>query len=149
MGVISLPANGEIAIDANILIYSVETQEPYWLLLQPLLSAAKAGQVILVASELIVLETLIMPFRTQDALLINAYAEILSSPNVRLVPITTNTLLRAAKLRAEIPGLRTPDAIHAASALQQNITSFLTNDSGFRRVPGLPVLLLSEFLNVP
>lgn len=42
MGVIPLPASGKIAVDANILIYSVETQEPYWSLLQPLWNAAKS-----------------------------------------------------------------------------------------------------------
>jgi predicted nucleic acid-binding protein len=55
-------------------------------------------------------------------------------------------LRQAAVLRATIPSLRTPDAIHAATALLGNCDMFLTNDPGFRRVPGLPLILLSNVL---
>ena len=149
MGVIPIPQGGEVGIDANILIYSVETQEPYWTLLQPLWDAARVGKITLVCSELIILEALVMPLRAQDTELINAYSQILSSREVRLVPITPAVLLTAAQLRAGIPGVRTPDAIHAASALQENLPLFLTNDPGFQRVPSLQVILLSDILAAP
>ncbi|MEW6497003.1 MAG: PIN domain-containing protein [Cyanobacteriota bacterium] len=42
--------------------------------------------------------------------------------------------------------LKTPDAIHAATALNSSCTLFLTNDSGFRNVLSLPVVILSEVL---
>jgi predicted nucleic acid-binding protein len=40
--------------------------------------------------------------------------------------------------------LKTPDAIHAATALAAGCVLFVTNDAGFRCVPGLPVAVLSE-----
>ncbi|WP_237671421.1 hypothetical protein [Allocoleopsis franciscana] len=36
--------------------------------------------------------------------------------------------------------------MHAATALDVGCTLFLTNDSGFRNVPSLPVVILSEVL---
>lgn len=52
---------------------------------------------------------------------------------------------RMARLRAS-PGLRTPDAIHVATALEWGAQAFLTNDAGLRQAPGIEVLLLSDFL---
>jgi predicted nucleic acid-binding protein len=42
--------------------------------------------------------------------------------------------------------LKTPDALHAASALQVGCVQFVTNDIGFRNVPGLPVVILDDLL---
>ena len=41
------------------------------------------------------------------------------------------------------------DALHAATALSAGSAFMLTNDSGFRRVPGLSLVLLSEVAAVP
>ena len=43
-------------------------------------------------------------------------------------------------------GLKTPDALHAASALQAACTLFITNDDDFRRFEELPVVILDGLL---
>jgi len=58
--------------------------------------------------------------------------------------ITRPILTRAAELRAAHTALKLPDAIHAATALLDGCTTFLTNDGRFAVVPPLPVLLLSQ-----
>jgi predicted nucleic acid-binding protein len=63
-----------------------------------------------------------------------------------LISIDETILREAARLRAIKTGLRTPDAIHAATALLNPPDMFLTNDPDFRKVPGLPVTLLSDLL---
>jgi predicted nucleic acid-binding protein len=55
-------------------------------------------------------------------------------------------LREAARLRATISGLKTPDAIHAATALQHGCALFVSNDVGFRRVPGLSLAILDDVL---
>lgn len=70
---------------------------------------------------------------------------LLRSTNVRTVPILQSVLERAASLRAET-GLKTPDAIHAATALGEGCAHFVTNDAAFRRVPGLNVTVLRDLL---
>jgi predicted nucleic acid-binding protein len=40
-----------------------------------------------------------------------------------------------------------PDAIHAATALTKGNITLVTNDPGFKRVPGLSVVVLREILS--
>jgi predicted nucleic acid-binding protein len=58
-------------------------------------------------------------------------------------------LREAARLRATIAGLRAPDAIHAATALLSGCALFVTNDAGFKRVPGLPLVVLDDVIAAP
>lgn len=91
-----------------------------------------------------ILEILEVPLRNENTILIDTYEQLLSS-QVSLVPIRQTILKSAAQLRATT-NLRTPDAIHAATALDANCTLFLTNDGGFRNVPNLAVVILNEVL---
>jgi uncharacterized protein len=51
----------------------------------------------------------------------------------------------AAHLRAHT-GLKTPVALHAATALDAASTLCITNDRDFRRVAGSPVVVLDDLL---
>jgi predicted nucleic acid-binding protein len=50
-----------------------------------------------------------------------------------------------AQLRAE-HSLRTPDALQVATAMAHHATGYISNDSAFRRVPGLQVIVLDDLL---
>ena len=63
-----------------------------------------------------------------------------------MLPITQSILEEAAKLRATL-GLRTPDAIHVATALLHSCALMVTNDTAFRRIPDLPVAVLNELVS--
>ncbi|HEV2405428.1 MAG TPA: PIN domain-containing protein, partial [Ktedonobacterales bacterium] len=98
-------------------------------------------------SELTALETLVGPLRTGDTALETLFRQALySSPDLRLAPITLAVLERAARLRATTPSLKTPDAIHAATALVEGCALFVTNDAAFSHVPGLNVRLLRDLM---
>ncbi len=91
------------------------------------------------------MEALVLPLRNADTLVINAYEQLFLSSDMRLIPISQSVLRQAATLRATT-NLKTPDAIHAATALTVNCTQFITNDKASRNVSGLPVVVLSEVL---
>ena len=149
MGSLALPSSGLVYADSDIIIYSVETHTVYWPVLEPLWQTAKGGSLTIISSELALMETLIGPLRSGDAILQTAYEQLFQSPEVRLLPISQAVLREGARLRATIPGLRTPDALHAATATLAGCAMFLSNDVGFRRVPGLPLVLLDEVLAAP
>ena len=141
MGTLTLTA-GPIYLDTVTIIYSVEKHVDYFPLLQPLWQMVKAGYVEIISSELALLEMQVVPLRQQDQLLIAAYEKILMKSELRLVRISTDILRQAAQLRADT-NLKTPDAIHAATALANGCAQFITNDLDFRRVPNLNATVLS------
>ena len=143
MGAITLPDRGPIYMDACGFIYSVERIEPYRALLEPAWRWAQTGQSAIVTSELSIVETLVKPLREGDAVLQRLFRDLLNSSEVRLAPTTRALWEVAAEIRAAL-NLRTPDALHAATSIQERCTLFVTNDSAFRRVPGLPVVVLDE-----
>lgn len=144
MGYLSVPAAPAVYLDANCFIYYVERIEPYYSALRPLYEAAASGSMILVSSELTLLECLVKPRQMRDADLERMFRSILQdSREVRLAPISMPVLERAIALRVE-RGLRTPDAIHAATSLHSGCRDFYTNDAAFARVPELGVHLLSK-----
>jgi predicted nucleic acid-binding protein len=99
-------------------------------------------------SELSVLEVLVKPIQLGNMALQTLFLGTLyGTPGLSCIPIA-RPILEAAQLRAT-SGLKTADAIHAATALAEGCTLFVTNDPAFRRVPGLSVAILSEIAAAP
>jgi predicted nucleic acid-binding protein len=85
------------------------------------------------------------PLKQNDAALAAIYEQTLTASDVRLISVTEDLLRQAARLRAQT-NLKTPDAIHASTALASGCAQFITNDAAFRRVTGLNVIVLSELI---
>ena len=147
MGSLKLPDSGIIYIDSQILVYTVESHPKYAPALLPLWTASREGVIQIITSELAFLEVMVRPIREADQKLQRDYVEILLNSDIRLHGIDRLILLDAAYLRAAIPSLRTPDAIHVATARSIHCDLFLTNDRGIRQVPGLPVAFLEDIVS--
>ena len=143
MGQLTLPASGVVYVDTAPIIYSVEKHAEYWSLLRPLWEASKAGQILIASSELALLETLVGPLKNGNHILAADDERLLTATEMKLLPVTANILKDAARLRAQI-NLKTPDAIHAATALASGCSQLITNDATFRRVTQLNVVILKE-----
>ena len=144
MGALALPEYGVVYLDANSIIYTIESVEPYLTALNPLWDAVQAGPLTVATSDLTLLEVLVGPLKRGDKGLETDYRALLQrSQGVQLIPISHAVLEHAANLRATT-SLKTPDAIHAATALITGCALFVTNDGAFKKVPGLPVAVLSE-----
>ena len=130
-------------IDTNVLIYSVERVEPYRALLAPLWERAQAGELEIVSSESIVIEALVKPLRERNAALVRFLLDMFDADEIRLVPATRSHWEHGARIRSDT-GLKTADALHAATAVQAGCEIFITNDADFRRIDGLAVVILSD-----
>ena len=146
MGALILPASGSVYIDANAIIYSIERIEPYRELLAPMWEEASADRFTLASSELVLLETLVKPLREDNARLEKLFRSIFTAAEMELIPATLPIWEGAARIRAET-GLSTSDALHAATALRANCALFVTNDTDFRRVEGLPIVVLDDLID--
>lgn len=97
----------------------------------------------IITSELTLLEVLVGPLKTGNKGLENDFRALLNAPEVSMIAITQDVLERAANLRATV-GLKTPAAIHAATALLAGCALLVTNDPACKLVAGLPIGLLSK-----
>jgi predicted nucleic acid-binding protein len=144
VGSLVLSSSGTVYLDTNSFIYSIERIDPYRTMLDTLWQAVSRGLLKVVTSELTLLEVLVKPLREGDRTTATLFRTILrQTPDVQMVPITQSILEEAATLRATL-SLKTPDAIHAATALLYGCDLLVTNDSAFRRVANLTVTVLSE-----
>ena len=146
MGQLNLPLNALVYVDTAVLIYSVEANPNYRELLRPLWLKLKASELEVISSELSLMEVLIVPLRNNDTALVNDYEQLMLEGDIQLIPISQTILLQAARLRATT-NLRTPDAIHAATAINTGCTLFLSNDRGFRAIPSLSAVILQDVLD--
>jgi predicted nucleic acid-binding protein len=146
VGPLTLPSAGPVYLDAQVLIYSIENSEPYASILDPLWQAIAAKRLEAITSELSLLETLVIPLRNSNQQTESDYRALFTGPLLRLAPVSRDILLSAANLRAFIPKLKTPDAIHCATAAALHATTVYTNDVAWRSVPGLTACVLRDFI---
>ncbi|MBK9527482.1 MAG: PIN domain-containing protein [Acidobacteria bacterium] len=59
--------------------------------------------------------------------------------------MSTDILRAAAELRAK-HNLKTPDAIHAATAITSGCQHLIANDNGFRRITTIDVIILDDLI---
>lgn len=145
MGTLTIPASGLVYLDANPIIYSVEKHPVFGPLLQPLWQAAQARTIEVVSSDLVLMEVLVGPLKSRDTALEKAYEQALLGTDMSLLSITHPILREAARLRATTK-LKTPDAVHLATASDASCVLFVTNDAGFRGVGSIPVVILNDLL---
>ena len=93
----------------------------------------------------LLVETLVKPLQDGNSEIESQYRELFGANAVRLLEASYSVFEDAARVRAET-GLKTPDAIHAATALRAGCALFITNDTDFRRVEDLPVVILDDLL---
>ncbi len=135
---------GPVALDTSLFIYYIEEHPEYMVHILPLFEAIAGGAIKAATSALTLLETLVVPLRKGDRVLTDQYEAILTnSANLVLVQPSVPILRRAAELRAAT-AIRTPDAIHLATAIEVNCRAFVTNDHRIRPVDSIEIIQLSK-----
>jgi predicted nucleic acid-binding protein len=140
-----IPAACTIAFDTNPIIYFVEENERFLPALRPLFRRISEGGVNAVVSAVTLAEVLVRPLRLDRPDLVQQYRGLLQeTPNLRILSLDVLVAEAAAAIRARA-GLTLPDAIVAATALTSECAYLITNDSAFRRVENLSVLVIDEY----
>lgn len=133
-----------IALDTAPIIYYLEANPEFGPIIRPVLDAVIRGEVQAVVSSLIVTELLVHPLRANNTTLLARYEELLEgTPSLSVLDLTTTIAKTAAMLRAAY-NLKTPDAIHVATALEAGVEVFITNDGALKRVLEVKVLTIHD-----
>lgn len=134
-----------VAFDTAPLIYYIEEHPDYIRVTDELFGAIDRDAARGVTSVLTLLEVLVKPLREGRNDIADSYRKLLTSAaNVTLYAVDEAVCEQAARLRGKY-GLRTPDAIQIATALEHGADVIVTNDERWRRVAELRVLVLSDF----
>lgn len=134
-----------LGVDTSPLIYFIEQHPRYGPMVSPVFQLITDGQLSGVTTVVTLVEVLTLPLQRGDQRLADAYKAVLeSSDNLAMVSIDSAIAEHAAVLRAR-HGLRTPDALQIAAALNAGCEAFLTNDKRLAGIPDIRVLLLDEF----
>lgn len=140
----ALKGVSKLAFDTSPIIYFVEANPSYDKLVSNIFSRIAAGELEGWTSVITLSEVLVQPIVTGRADLQRAYRDLLlSSSNFHTVPITARVAESAAGVRA-VYGLRLPDAIQVAFALDAGCQAMVCNDRLMSRVKELTVLVLDD-----
>lgn len=124
-----------LALDANVFIYAFERHPDFGEPALRLFEAADQGACRLLTSALTLTEILVVPLRLGRADLAARYRDLFEHfPNLAVTPVDAQVAAAAARFRAA-GGLRTPDALHLASAHVFGATAFVSEDRRFHQGP--------------
>jgi predicted nucleic acid-binding protein len=133
-----------IGLDTAPIIYFVEGNPDFFPACEAVFQLIAGGGLTAVTSHLTLTETLPLPIRNADIVLENAYRSLLlSSVGIETFPIDEPVAARAAGLRARY-GLRTPDALQIATAIEHGCQAFLTGDRKLRQVSDISVVVIGD-----
>jgi predicted nucleic acid-binding protein len=105
------------------------------------LAAALGVPVSLVTSRLTRLECRSKPLRAGDLATLGQFEVFFAGVELVLAEVSAAVVERATDLRA-LYNLKTPDALHYATALEVGATAFLTGDRALARCSEVPVEVL-------
>lgn len=116
--------------DTNLFIYlwenSAATQR-----VEKLIAWQQGEKAEIATSTLTIGEVLVHPLRKRRPDLAKRYQELFGQ--LRVIPYDINAALLFARMRADHPNLKPPDAIQLACAAAARVNIFVTNDRGLVR----------------
>jgi predicted nucleic acid-binding protein len=135
-----LPEGSRVTIDTAPIIYLLE-EHPRWLSSYlPLFEKIEAGRLQGVVSVVTVAEVLTGPLRKGNEILADRYFHALSSSSHwQIINMNAELAFMAARIRIRY-GLKLPDAIQVATAIQSASVALVTHDRDFSSVNELQVL---------
>lgn len=127
-------------LDTNVFIAAFETDLPKGVAARRVLAAVDAGIIEAMTSELTLAELLVKPLRDADSDLAAIYRAVISPESgFSIVPVGRRILEGAAGQRARVAGLKLPDAIHLATAVDAACSVVASGDRALPASPNLDI----------
>lgn len=144
MGIVPTFSQGsKIYLDTNIYIYFFEDNPHYANQIEQLLILITKKNATLVVSTLLLSEILVSPYKTNNKKLLQLYQNIDQTiSNLNFIPLHKKIADKAAFIRAKY-GIKTPDAIHLATAIEQQVDIFITADQQLRKVKEIKIEIVN------
>lgn len=143
MGLSSKLRGKTVYLDTNIFIYLFEGSAALRAQILEIQSLLEHQKVKAVSCDLVYSE--LLPPIIHDTGAMQTLLDFLNDTTIfTIFPVNRDTFIRAGILRGET-GMKTPDAIHVASAVQAECDVFLTNDKNIKTPKTLEKIIISDF----
>ncbi|MDA7417630.1 PIN domain-containing protein [Xenophilus arseniciresistens] len=126
-----------VVVDSAPLIYLLDDHPEFAPRFEGLFELHRDGKVQIAISAIAVAEVLAGPFKHGQEVLAMRYEAELAGFHIE--PVTQAIAVAAARLRT-LGGLRLPDALQAATALEVGAAALVTHDRDVSRLQGLRVI---------
>jgi predicted nucleic acid-binding protein len=134
-------------VDTMLFVYHFEGHSQFGPWAARLLQAAEHDRLRLVTSVLTLMEVLVVPKRERQEQLCQRYRELFASfPQLTVLAIDQSIAEVASDLRATYT-LRTPDALHLATAIVAGADAFVTEDRRLSNISAIQVIGISQAVN--
>lgn len=134
----------KIGIDTSIFIYLFEENKEYFTKAEKLFRQIQGGKIEAVFSAIGMIEILVGAKKSRDRELELQYKDLIAGfPNLTIMGINENIVDLASDLRTKY-NIKTPNAIHIATAIDFNAVIFFTNDASLRKIKEIKILTLND-----
>ena len=131
-----------VYFDTNIFIYLLEHHSYLGEVCLSIVQSAVDKELDGYSGDLVMAELLVKPLKDNNARAVKAVKDLFSQETrIELLPHKRSTFETAALLRANYK-IKLPDALHIATAIENHIEVFLTNDREIPSIPEITVLQL-------
>lgn len=132
----------KIGLDTSVWIYALEENPKFLATAKSLLRKIEVGKFIASFSVIGMVEILTGPKLLGQYELAEQYKHLISSfPNLEIIGVNERVVDLASALRAEY-GIKTPDAIHIATAIDFQADIFFCNDKSLLKVKEIKIKML-------
>ena len=146
MGLLDVLKGDSVYLDTAPIIYYVENILPYADLLEPVFQEIEAGRLRAITATMTLTETLVVPYRKKDWEIIKKLETLLINTSGLTILSLTPEIAREAAIIRSGSSVKTPDAIQLATARDNGIDYFLTNDKRLNFLPFPQIILLDDFI---
>ena len=142
-----LEAFGSLFVDTAPVIYYIEGHPAYGPITRTVFEHFVNNGVRPYSSVLMLTEVLVKPVQVDDVALTRLFSNFIrSGHNFRLIDINPDIAEIAGYLRGNHQFLKTIDALQIASAIHVKAEVFVTNDEKLRKISGLKIMVLKDYL---
>jgi predicted nucleic acid-binding protein len=133
----------KVYFDTNIFIYLLQDHQEFGEICLSIIQSAVDKELDGYSGDLVLAELLVKPLKDNNARAVKAVKDLFTEDTkIELLPHTRSAYITAAHLRANHK-IKLPDALHIATALENQVEIFLTNDRDIPLIPEITVLTLA------
>lgn len=130
-----------VGIDTNIFIYYLNKNSFYYSKAVDVLTILTEKQSTLITSTITLTE--LLSFKTNESAIAELEREFVLIPNLQLIEVNRAIAQSAAKIK-RVHGFTLVDSLQLATALENHVHIFITNDQKLKRFKSLTILLLND-----